>query len=848
MARALVPFALVAVCLVPTATAFDLDAYRAHLERTRGLTAAALVAQHRPYGPYWEYSPAPAAPPEFLDLITKHFALSSGELDLLSRHGFVVSERLSSPSFGDALLDIWHADLPVFVSSDAILHALHKAYVDILAEVEKNFLAPDLHRLLAALHSQWPALEVRYREAPGMRVSLADVDVYLTVARSLLQGERLSPAGFANDAAFRELFALVQAEKVCTYPLFNETERICDFSQLKPRGHYTQSETLSRYFRAMMWLGRTEMRLTEPPGLPETPDVRREIVDAFLVRELMLASGAAPTQERMESILRPLVGTADNVTLVELEKLAAVLGIEKAEALLDDGTRLRFQSELASGAYTAQGINSQILIANPMDPEAALDPPYAFLLFGQRFVLDSYITWNVVFDRIEHQGSKVFRGLPATFDILYALGNDDVLPLLQAELETYRYAPNLSALRYLIDSYEPEFWRQSLYTVWLQAIRSLAHSGRQPGVPDFMRTVAWQQEKMNTQLASWTELRHDNLLYAKQSYTGGAVCSFPRSYVEPIPALYRHLESFALDAGRAFGNLPSAGGLRERIVLLFDHWAETMARLGTIAQKELDGTSLSLEESEFLQQMLTLQTAGCTDVEDGWYRRLFFSMNDKPASEPDLLIADVHTQPTDAGGAFVGHVLHVATGNPDLGVFVAAPPGLPLTAFAGPVASHHQHVTANFERLTDQEWQALYAQSPPERPDWTYVYLANASGVVRSGGRRLAAGEPPQQRPPASSRTPPHLVLAQNVPNPFNPMTSIPFRLEVSTPVPVQVAIFDTRGRRVRTLLDELLPSANYVVRWDGADDFGSAVASGTYVVRVEAGSMRASRKILLLR
>ncbi|MCB9248138.1 MAG: DUF3160 domain-containing protein [Ignavibacteriales bacterium] len=45
---------------------------------------------------------------------------------------------------------------------------------------------------------------------------------------------------------------------------------------------------------------------------------------------------------------------------------------------------------------------------------------------------------------------------------------------------------------------------------------------------------------MNSQLASWTELRHDNLLYAKQSYTGGVTCSYPFSYVEPIPAIFQN--------------------------------------------------------------------------------------------------------------------------------------------------------------------------------------------------------------------------------------------------------------------------------------------------------------------
>ena len=60
-----------------------------------------------------------------------------------------------------------------------------------------------------------------------------------------------------------------------------------------------------------------------------------------------------------------------------------------------------------------------------------------------------------------------------------------------------------------------------------------------------MQTAAWWQHKMNSQLSSWTELRHDNLLYAKQSYTGGIICSYPYSYVEPVPEFFNSISVLA---------------------------------------------------------------------------------------------------------------------------------------------------------------------------------------------------------------------------------------------------------------------------------------------------------------
>jgi hypothetical protein len=839
--------ALVAILSVGSAPsrAFDVAAFQEHLRQVRDLEADELIDSQRPYGPYLFRVPNAAPDAEYLDPIATFFELTEDERELLRRHDFMVSERLAYESFGSAMREIWHADLPLYVSSDAILHALHRSYVNILGWIEENHLMPMLEQALDEMDAGWPALEARYAAIPGMRASLDDVDVYLTVARSLLAGEAVASAG-GNDAAVRALLDLVEAEQVASVALFNEKPRLYDFSQLKPRGHYAQGRNLPRYFRSMMWLGRTELRFTPPDHvIGSALDPAREIVDAFLLRELADGSPARGTLDAINATIRALVGEQDNMILAELDRLAEALAITSVNALLDTEMQDRVQAELQTGHYSGQEINSQILFADPMDPEA-IAPPRAFLLIGQRFVLDSFVTAGVVYDKIRYKGVDVFRGLPSTLDVLYALGNDDVLPLLQEELDRYKYAANLSALRYLIDGYDESYWRQSLYTVWLHAIRSLAESGRQPDVPQFMRTGAWQQQKMNTQLASWTELRHDNLLYAKQSYTGGAVCSYPRTYIEPVPQLYRILGIFADDAVDAFGSL-LGGSARERIEVFFTDMSSIMRTLTLIAEKELTNEPFDAAELVFLSEVLC-EGGVCTIVEGGWYRRLFFEETDAPTSVEDLLIADVHTQPTDAAGGLIGRVLHVATGRPEMGVFIATPPGQPRTAFAGPVYSYLEHVTLDFERLSDSEWQSLYETGPPARPDWTHVYLADANGRIRDSGRRLVpAGDEPRDWI-VHSGLPARVVLAPAQPNPFNPSTRLSFRLDASGETPVRLTVYDTRGRHVRTLVDEPLSAGTYHARWDGTDSRGHAMASGTYHALLQVGEQTSNRKLVLLR
>jgi hypothetical protein len=83
------------------------------------------------------------------------------------------------------------------------------------------------------------------------------------------------------------------------------------------------------------------------------------------------------------------------------------------------------------------------------------------------------------------------------------------------------------------------------------------------------------------------------------------------------------------------------------------------------------------------------------------------------------------------------------------------------------------------------------------------------------------------------------------VPNPFNPGTELRFTLPQAGPVSVRV--FDLKGRRVRVLAqDRPLPAGEQSLIWNGADDTGRVVASGVYLVRLEAPGARATRRVVL--
>ena len=824
----LLPILLTLALGTARSQSFSVDEYERFLEENRGMTSGQIEEMYGA-GTFTTDVGAKFAASVWADSINRVYDLTDYEKSLIARHGFMVSERLTFPSFGDALHDIYINDLPVFISTDAILHAVHKSYDAILMDVEETMLIPRLQEVLTGIHAQIPSFASRYSGDAEVMTAVNDLDAYITVAIRLLNGgTQFQPHNPQNRQTVEEILGFVESESPANIPLFSETPRFLDFSQFTIRGHYTQSESLGRYFQAMIWLGRTELYLSEIKGVtggPTPADVKRQTLVAALIQEALATGGLNAKRMEIEKALAFMVGESDNVSPDNLDELFTELGIGGAGDLTGNIQLVAFQKALASKPYAGQRILSQILMGDPMSPEK-ITPPSAYLIFGQRFVIDSYVLGNVVHDKVDR------RMLPSSLDMLFAIGNDAALQFLRPEIDQYGYADKLAGLRYLIDSYGPEFWDATLYAGWLGAIRELSPPRDREGLPAFMQTAAWWQQKMNTQLASWAQLRHDNLLYAKQSYTGGIGCSYPEGYVEPFPEFYAALGRYAQKGKEMFGEM----GI-ERSAAHFAHLAEVSAVLEEISRKELAHQELTEEEKEFFSTTLSKSVVGCGEIiYNGWYPQLFMTSSD--VAESDFIVADVHTSPTDAAGNMVGWVMHVGTGNVNLAVVTCKDPEGNTTAYVGPVMSYHEHVTANFDRLTDERWATgMIGGTYSDRPAFTNLYLADATGGPRGEVITLETGTSSVDLIPAA----PVATLKTSVfPNPTQDEATIVVEVPHSLAgEPARVAVYTLRGELVTELLNHPLPSGTFFVNWNT-----KGVSDGAYVYQIDIGDRRVSGQV----
>jgi hypothetical protein len=784
---------------------------------------------------------------KYLDSLTKAFQLTDYEKTLLNQNGFFVTERISNPDIIPMLQQVYNLDIPIYISTDAILKAFHESYDKILKGVEISLLIPNLEAMLSTMQNNFSFLDTKYSSDTSLTKMLHDVDLYLSVAHKLLNASA-NPFYLNNTVELNSLLSDINALTIVDEPLFSTTPRKVDYSQFQPRGHYTDSQypQLASYFKTMMWLGRIEIYLTKPSEvdiLPTDQDIQRQITDSYLISELITNSGSKTIYDQFEKVISSFVGDQDNVTLDQLNSVFTSAAIQSVNDLKSSDNIKRFQDTLSAKPFAGQKILSQLLMGDPFSTDKIV-PATSFLLFGQRFVVDSYVTGNVVYDKVAG------RMLPSTLDILFALGNSAAAQLLKSELDTYNYSSNLAALRYLIDSYNTDFWDKSIYNLWLNSIRSLNPPADRSPLPQFMQTGAWWQEKINTQLASWTELRHDNILYSKQSYTGMIMCSYPYGYAEPIPAFYSALKEMANQTIEKFSNLPVDLTSQKSFL---NGFALTMDTLQTIATKELNNIFLNEKESNFIRSILYTVTtngpcSGSIAAISGWYANRLIYNYPPPGSitHADNVVADYHTAPTDAEGNVVGWVKHAGTGPVNLCVVVANLPGVGDVAFAGPVSSYYEYTTTNFVRLTDDDWKSTYL-SKSLRPDFVNSYLADNSGNSKGTGSMLitSVGNNNSQTVLPTD----YEIHVQNYPNPFNPSTTIVFTIPQGLANQrVELKIFNITGEIVTSLLSKDLQSGNYLVRWNGKDQFDQNAASGIYFYQLKVGTHFKAGKMNLIK
>ena len=637
------------------------------------------------------------------------FTLDPAQAARLAEHGFLIvvdpvplysqgfDQGTAYQNMADVYFEAQNRYAPAFVTTDALLHAFHRLFDHVLRRTEEQYLIPTLRHLARQLLARLAAVHDASTDA-------AVVEAARLAGTHVAVGLRLlDPAAAVPDwvrPGLDDELALIEAHTGFQIaPLFHAF--VEDYSQYIPRGHYTRSEELKRYFKAMMWFGRMAFVIHEGSfGEPGTSRPDLTAAALLVVRELDRLDEQGRPAERWATIWVPtvfFVGEGDDPLPVHYRDLAgAVYGARPADLTPE---RLCDPAKLDEFMARAETELPQPRIRGPVGP--------GMRLFAQRFIPDSWYLSELTLPAVED------RHFPSVLDVLSVLGSAEAERLQRQAGEEDRFAdylPTVLRLRADVETGPPERWAATLYWNWLYTLGSLLGEWGE-GFPPFMRDPLWPRRQIMTAAGSWTELRHDTILYAKGSYGGPTGMDpnapFVQGYVEPNPWLFARLAGLA---GYARAGLDRLGVLEPEAASKLEEMERGALLLADIAARELERRPVSAEESQFiagfaqwLSNLLKLETGQIGTFPDPYDRA--------------PVVADVHTD------ADTSTCLEEGTGYPARMLVVADVEGR-LLLCVGAVFVPHEFWWPIANRLTDETWWQILADDPLDLPGWIQEVVA----------------------------------------------------------------------------------------------------------------------------
>lgn len=669
----------------------------------------------------------------YYDRVKQALNLTAQQENMLQQHGFVVAEIPSInnlPADDDFTLEfpwarfedfyltqVYNPDLPVFVTTDSMLHLFHVVFDCSLRMIEDKAFYPMIREVTQyAFNKSMNDYNSIPHDNTVKYWAIRNATVYFAVAMSLISGANAAvPSELRTDLTFY-LDKINAKEFVLAGSWITPNDTVTiqyDFTQFTVRGHYLGVPRLEQYFRTLMWYGNLPIFV---PRNDETYFWGVSHIDdpsSVYMRDIFKQSPSYFDEwMTVYNVTNVLVGESDSINPLFLETaLHKVFGDKSQylDSVATSGGLAGLRAELGKPEYE-QKILGQALLQYADVPLSRY--PIVFQFMGQRYVPDSYMFQMLCWDKTGRSSTSGQRRLmPKGLDVFAVLGSQRAYELLTPDFAYANYTKNLAALTSQFNNLTEEEWTQSSYTAWVHSLQSLTSVQYDASYPDFMRDLAWRDEKLNTALGSWAQLRHDTLLYAKQTYIPGYICSYPEAFVEPNPTFYSRMQQLCQRTIDAMNILPGSS-VDQAITSSLTTLKDATQKFQAISTKELMRQPLTTAEIDFVKQIVW-SVNGCGLQPTGWYyntitdiamRANYTALLDVP------VIADVATfPPGDIEDP--PQILHVGVGYVNALIVLYPMNNGTLVAAVGPVFSYYEFPLIGTKRLNDNEWKTMLTLS-----------------------------------------------------------------------------------------------------------------------------------------
>lgn len=349
---------------------------------------------------------------------SKYGNFTDKQKEMLLKNGFVITkpknlednEYMEEPwnyefdQIHQIYEDNEYKNLASFVTTDSVTHIFHIFYDGFLRNLEKDELYPksiDLNKKLLAENISL------YDDLQNERLKDLQIKNIAFIASGLkLLG--VEPENLPEEAKkiYEEEIKKASSEEIVSSAI---SGRDVDFSQLKPRGHYTRSEELKKYFKGTMYFGQVGLFIDKD----DKPDEDSILQGLLLTHSIYKNPEILKTWEDLVEPIDFLVESADDLSIREYARtLYGVYGKDFDINKLDDEKNLK---------------NAYVVLKKYPDPQVAGFMGKSFRFMPQRAVMDSVLMQNVV--DIARDDKPSDRPIYSGLDLMTAFGNEKALEI-----------------------------------------------------------------------------------------------------------------------------------------------------------------------------------------------------------------------------------------------------------------------------------------------------------------------------------------------------------------------------------------------------------------------------------
>ena len=633
--------------------------------------------------------------------------------NMLGKNGFAIV-----PAEHNQLFHVYekndYADFPSFVTTDLYLQLFHLYFDCVLRDVEEKHL----DSLMIVFSSQMEAEMKTLTSSQDAEVKAAAEfgQAWFAVASWLFSHDK-APASTAKlnvpeaykKMVMEEITKAIDAENGYSDMLeYFPPEEMFGYSLFRPRGHYTRSKVCSRYFRGMMWLQTAHFGTNKPSKMKQI---------ALIANVINQQPKLSAIYNKVSEPITYLMGTPDNVTIIQVANQIKEMGLPIEQLLSSRKDMANLTKDIEEIAKRQMRI----------ELKKTRGSKYVVDIMPQRYQPDA----EALITTTDQDSPVSLRPCPKGLDWMAVMGLPGAERILMDELkEAQKWADFPKALTTARKKAATTPWEACVANQWMYTLQSLGDTAQ--SLPYFMQSPQWQKKNLNTALASWAELKHDAILYAKQPMLaecgdGGPEPPVVKGYVEPNVKFWEKAIALVTRMDKV---LTTYGLQTEKAKAVYERIKEMAEFCRDISKKELNGGKITDEEYNQIEIIgSTVENISLELVSED--NEMLQGWSDVVSTDKKVaVVADVFTASGENVAIDDKCVLYEGVG-PAYEIYVVVEIDGSLYLTRGAVLSYREFTRLLSDpRMTDEEWQEELKKSPTGgTPSWMKEIIAPVKGM-----------------------------------------------------------------------------------------------------------------------